>query len=280
MILIAVILPRNFRGEPTANTLRRPRRANSTSASLATISSIPGGAWGGGLKQAGRQARLQSRELCDHNRHCPCWPHPLRLAVAARRRKQRVEVGSRRRSCWQLTKNNQRCTVWVPGGLGGGREPFVEPPRTGGGLPRFSAAPHREWERLHPHLPHITALLSQLPSDLFSFFCKSGQSAECQPESASAGGVNVSLREQERPPGRLPGELETMETRAATIAHKNTHTHTPGREHSPRRRTRRRTWRNGEEEEECDGRKGGSVHQDGHMMRSQERASVIFRARY
>lgn len=39
--------------------------------------------------------------------------------------------------------------------------------------------------------------------------------------------MNVSLREQERPPGRLPGELETMETRAATIAHKNTHTHTP-----------------------------------------------------
>lgn len=89
-----------------------------------------GGRGGLGLKQAGRQARLQSRELCDHNRHCPCWPHPLRLAVAARRRKQRVEVGSRRRSCWQLRKNNQRCTVWAPGGLGGGREPFVEPPRT------------------------------------------------------------------------------------------------------------------------------------------------------
>lgn len=111
-ILIFIILPRNFRGEPTANSHRpgldgptAPRRLWQpfpVSQEVNERERRRGGGFGGGgggdlggLEGSGRQARLQSHELCDHNHHCPPWPHPLGLAVAAQWHKQRVGGGWR-----------------------------------------------------------------------------------------------------------------------------------------------------------------------------------------
>lgn len=116
MILISVILQRSFRGEQAADTIKPGQRHLGESGNHFQHPRR-GLREGNGGARTGRRARLQSGELCDHNRHCPCWPHPLYLAVAARRRKQRVEVGSRRRSCWQFRKITN-VHSWGTGRLG------------------------------------------------------------------------------------------------------------------------------------------------------------------
>lgn len=102
------------------------------------------------------------------------------------------------------------------------------------------------------------------------------KAVKAERQSASAGSVDMSLREQERPPGRLPGELETMETRVATIAHKHTQTRTHRAVNTARGKEQGEQGEGGGEEQQCNRRKGSCVLWDGHMWRFQERLNPIF----